>query len=278
LAFERRERKAACVAVLLAGIGLSAAPVAMAISGSGPHPSDRPDANVAAARAAAPTVTVRVEGATATLLPATTVHTRLGYVTSRGAPSGACRRTSALGALQTATHGGWSGRWSAGLRDYFITTILGDTEGGKRDYWELLVDNVAASTGACGVKLRSGEQLLFAAVSTRSPGYPLVVRVLSQPVARQPFAVQVAYYNAKGVSVPLAGATVTAAAVSAGRLRHPFTSAETDASGTAEVTVSRLGLIELGASRRGYVRAAEVPAQVAGHAPLASLSATASGP
>jgi hypothetical protein len=251
----RRERMGAGIA-LLAGALLAVA--------SALH------ANDAAARISAPTVTVRIEGATTTLLPTTTVHTRLGYVTRKGARRGACPRTSALGALQAATHGNWSGRWSAGSSDYFITTILGDTESGNTNYWELLVNNVAASTGVCGVKLHSGEQLLFAAVSTRARGYPLVVRVVSQPVARQPFAVQVAYYNARGVPEPLAGATVTAASVSTTRLHHPRTTAETDSSGMADLTVSRPQLIELGASKRGYVRAAQVPAQVAGLPPLAS--------
>jgi hypothetical protein len=43
---------------------------------------------------------------------------------------------------------------------------------------------------------------------------------------------------------------------------HHVVYARTDASGSATLTESKLGLIELGASKHGYIRAAAVSAQV----------------
>jgi hypothetical protein len=190
-----------------------------------------------------------------------TVHTHIGYLTKGGAPQGACPASSAAGALQAATRGRWSGSWSTSFNDYFITTILGDTESGKRSYWELLVNNVAASKGACGISLHTGDQLLFAAVSIKGTAFPLAVKLLSRPLAGKPFEVQVVYYDATGAAKPLAGARVTAAVSGS----HRTISARTDASGVATLTESRLGLIELMASKRGFIRAAPAPAQVQQH-------------
>jgi hypothetical protein len=229
-------------------------------------PGRRLDAS-AARRAAAPVkVTVRIEGASRTLLPTTTVHVHIGRPVSSGSSRHACRSKSALGALQAATRGRWSGSWSAGARGYLVPTILGDTESGASSYWELFVDNVAATTGVCAVRLHSGERLLFAAVPTAATALPIAIKLLSQPVSRKPFLVQVLYYNVRGAAIPLAGASVTATTVNNRPRHHVVSRGETGASGTVELTVSRLGLIELGASKPGYVRAALVAAQVAGHA------------
>ena len=42
----------------------------------------------------------------------------------------------------------------------FLTSILGVKPTGS-DYWGVYVNGKLASTGACGIKLRSGEKLLF---------------------------------------------------------------------------------------------------------------------
>ena len=152
--------------------------------------------------AAGPTVTVRIEGAKRTLLAATVVHTTRGWLTRGGAPKGACSAASAAGALQIATAGRWSGAWESKYGDYFLTRILGDTEGGKTSYWDLLVNNVAASTGACGVKLRNGDHLVFAAVPSSGAGDAESRSAHSAGADRRPCgqAVQVFViaYNAKG--------------------------------------------------------------------------------
>jgi hypothetical protein len=46
------------------------------------------------------------------------------------------------------------------LKDVFITSILG-VKAKSHQFWKIVVDGKAASTGACGVKLHSGEKLLF---------------------------------------------------------------------------------------------------------------------
>jgi len=222
---------------------------------------------LASASTRAPTVTVRIEGTSTTLLAATTVHTHAGSITRAGAAPGACSATSAVGALMAATRGRWAGTWSSSYKDYFITTILGVTASGKHYYWDLLVNNLAASTGACGVHLHNGDQLLFADVSTKGANLPIAVRLISNPVVGQPFKVQVVSYDKKGLAKPLAGARVTAGAVSTKPLRHGVISARTGALGVATLTESRLGLIEIGATKHGYIRAASVPAQVSQTAP-----------
>ncbi len=111
--------------------------------------------------AAAPKVTVTVQGKTKTLLAAKTVQPASGWITRGGAPSGKCPADSAQGALNVATHGNWKGKWYANYAEYFITGILGDTETSKKSYWGLYVDGKLASKGACEIKLKSGDKLLF---------------------------------------------------------------------------------------------------------------------
>jgi hypothetical protein len=114
-----------------------------------------------ASAAATPTVTVSVVGKTKTLLATKTVHTKSGSITRGGVAPGKCPATSAQGALNVATHGNWKGSWYASYREYFITGILGDTETSKKYYWGLYVNGKLASKGACDIKLKSGDKLLF---------------------------------------------------------------------------------------------------------------------
>lgn len=115
------------------------------------------------ARAAAggPKVTVRVQGRNRTLLPARAVRPARGSVRRGGAPAGKCPDDSAQGALNIATHGHWRGKWYSSYDEYFITGILGDNETSKKYYWGLYVNGRLASKGACEVKLRAGDRLLF---------------------------------------------------------------------------------------------------------------------
>jgi len=211
-------------------------------------------AGAASATAAGnPTVTIRIEGATHTLLPATTVHTGAGSITVGGAPAGACPETSAAGALQAATHGSWSGSWSTTYNDYLITTILGETESGSPAYWDILVNNVAATTGACEIQLHPGDQVLFAAVGTSDKGYPLAIEAPSRVKKGHTFKAKVVYYDAKGTPRPLAGATLAIG-------RH---TGKTNARGAITLTGGRRGLYSLRASASGYIRT-EATLRVAG--------------
>jgi hypothetical protein len=117
---------------------------------------------VPAALAAAPmTVTVQVQGKSKTLLAATSVKVGSGSITKGGAPAGKCPADSAQGALNVATHGRWSGKWYASYNEYLITTILGTSETGKKYYWGFYVNGKAASKGACDVKLKAGDKIVF---------------------------------------------------------------------------------------------------------------------
>jgi hypothetical protein len=114
-----------------------------------------------ASAAAAPAVTVSIQGRTKTLLPATKVQTKAGSITRGGVAAGKCPATSAQGALNVATHGNWKGTWYASYREYFITGILGDSETSKKYYWSLVVNGKSSSKGACDVKLKNGDKVLF---------------------------------------------------------------------------------------------------------------------
>jgi hypothetical protein len=114
-----------------------------------------------ASAAAAPKVTITIQGRTKTLLAAKTVQAGSGSITRGGAPVGKCPADSAQGALNVATHGNWKGKWYASYHEYLITGILGDNETTKKYYWGFYVNGKSSSKGACDVKLKAGDKLLF---------------------------------------------------------------------------------------------------------------------
>jgi hypothetical protein len=197
-------------------------------------------------------VTIRIEGKTKTLLATTDVKTHSGSITVGGAPKGACPAKSAQGALDVATDHKWSGKWFGKYDEYEIFTILGDHESGTKYFWEIFVNNVAASAGACEINLKPGDQLLFAAVSVKGIAYPTAVIAPSHAVANQPFKAKVVYYNAKGKAKPLSGAVVSVQG-------H---SAKTGSSGTITLRPGSAGTFVIDASKSGYVRAAPVTLHV----------------
>jgi hypothetical protein len=192
-----------------------------------------------------PTVGVRVEGLKRTLLLPTFVMTHAGSITKGGAPKGACSAKSAAGALDVATHHRWSGKYSSSLKDYFITKILGETQSGKKTFWEIFVNNVAASTGDCGIKLHRGDQLLFAAVPVRRTEFPLGLKAHKRLKLGKRLTIKVLAFDAKGKKRPLAGALVQA-----GKLK-----ATTNAKGIAHLTPTSVGKLLLRATKTGFVRA-----------------------
>src|SRR5258708_35988123 len=86
-------------------------------------------ANAAAAEPA--TVTVRVEGSSETLVPPTQVTTNAAPIVKDGNSEHSCPRTNAIGALQAATAGNWSGSWvpasEFGPGEYSLETVLGES-------------------------------------------------------------------------------------------------------------------------------------------------------
>ncbi|MGN6170209.1 MAG: DUF4430 domain-containing protein [Solirubrobacteraceae bacterium] len=202
--------------------------------------------STALAAASGPKVTIRIEGAKRTLLRKTTVHApATGWITKDGAQKGKCPADSAAGALNVATHRSWSGSWSSKYDDYLITKILGEAASGARSYWEIFVNNVAASTGACEINLHAGERLMFAVVPVSGTGYPLVIKAPRTATAGAPLKIAVDYVNGRGVAAPVAGATVTGGGAST----------RTHAKGIATLRPMHRGKLTLRAHKTGYVRA-----------------------
>ncbi len=224
-------------------------------------------APAALAAKSSPAVSVRIEGKAKTLLPTTVVHPGTGSITKHHAPKGACPADSAQGALDRATHGRWTGPWSKAYREYLITSVLGEKYGAAAKYfWEIFAGNRAATAGACEIKARPGQKLLFAAVPLADvAAYPLTIAgAPATATVGHPFTVTVEAYDAKGKPHPLAGASVTGAGVSA---------ATTDATGQATVTATTAGPLVLtadhGSTKKGkesfgYVRAETGSISVAG--------------
>jgi hypothetical protein len=193
--------------------------------------------------AAGTTVSVRIEGKTRTLLPATRVRTHSGSITRFGAPKGECPATSAQGALDVATNHRWKGIWSTQFGpEYEITSVLGETHSFSSKYfWEIFVNNVSASTGACEIALHRGEHLLFAvAPSSGGPVFPLSVIAPDTAAVGHPFTVKVIGYDAKGRSHPLRGAEVDGK--------------RTDSHGTAQIDPTSAGRLTLRGTKTGYIR------------------------
>lgn len=112
------------------------------------------------ARAAAPAeVTVRVEGATKTLVAERTVTTSDTPVTRDGV---SCSGTSAAGALEAATGGAWTGASDqvGGIR---VTGITGEAFPNALDSrtYVLMVNSVVWRDSPCLLELNKGDRVLF---------------------------------------------------------------------------------------------------------------------
>ncbi len=226
-------------------LGAAAPATALALACIGP-------ASGAGASAGRPTVSVRVEGLTHTLLAPSTVTTKTGWITRFGAPTGKCPATSAAGALDLATKHRWVATFDKSFGDYEITSILGEAHSfTSKDFWEIFVDDVAASKGSCEIGLHSGEQLLFAAVPDSTNEYPLAVSAPANATAGSSFTVKVVWFKGH-TTKPLAGARVTGTGVNA----------VTDRRGVATITGAQAGTLVLRAAAKGYIRAAPVTVHV----------------
>jgi hypothetical protein len=196
--------------------------------------------------AAAPAnVTVRVEGLTHTLLPATPVTTTTAPVQKDGEHS--CPGTSAAGALQDATAGNWSGPWFEGL-GYSAEAIEGESyafnpASNANYYWTLWVDGHEASTGLCGTELSDGESVLLFVECFGSecptPGNPLSIQLPASASVGEPVTVTVdSLHNPDGAVTPAIGASVVGGGVIA----------STDANGHATMAFAGAGTYTLQAT------------------------------
>ncbi|MGA2757235.1 MAG: hypothetical protein ABSF58_07775 [Solirubrobacteraceae bacterium] len=104
----------------------------------------------ASAGSAVAAVTVRVEGTKATLVPATRVVLPAAKVTKNGIAADSCAGASAAGALELATHGDWTGTWSASYKSYFLTGIEGlSFPSTGAQYWAFWVNDAPSAAGIC---------------------------------------------------------------------------------------------------------------------------------
>jgi len=202
-------------------------------------------ATTAPALGAGSSVTVRVEGVTHTLLPATVAHAESGSITKGKTPPGACPGSSGAGYFDSATHHRWNGTYSSGL-GVEITNVLGETHkfSAKGFYWGIWVNNKFASTGLCDLKLKPGDQLLLAPAPGTGTTYPIILTAPAKAAAGHGFSVKASYFkSSKGKAKALKGVKVTDAG------------SATDSAGAATVTVKKTGKVTLVATLKGYIRA-----------------------
>jgi hypothetical protein len=211
---------------------------------------------LAAPAVAAPgNVGVRIEGDAQTLLPRTVVSTADTPVGKPGQPT--CDGTSALGAVDRATAGDWSGPYDSGFQTYSLETLKGEThDGSTSSYWAFWINYSYASMGVCGQQVQEGDDLLFVPecyAAGCTPASPLrVIGLPAKVTPGVPVTVKVDQY-----SPPVYPATETTSAPAAGAtVSFGDGTATTDADGTAQLTFSGSGAKAVQANKPGHVRSA----------------------
>jgi hypothetical protein len=197
-----------------------------------------------AALAAEPaTVTVRVEGTNETLLAPTVVTTTGAPVVKDGNSADYCPGTNAVGALDIATAGNWSGSWyetpseTSPAGEYAVETILGESHlFTGPTYWEFWIDNTPSNLGVCSKTIHTGATLLFFpgcyGAECPPPSNPLGVQAPPAALLGERVSVTVtSYENGTGAPSPAAGATVS----------YEGKTVETDAAGHATIELGALG-------------------------------------
>jgi hypothetical protein len=195
-----------------------------------------------------------VEGATETKLPATQVTTTTEPVVNDGNPKDFCPGTNAIGAVQLATRGNWSGKWfGGGLVEgkfkglgYEVATILGESHAfASGAFWDFWYDNREATEGPCEHELQPGDQILaFPCPETAKECLPLGVEAPSSAGVGEALQVTVKKYSPAGVASPVSGASIMGAGMPA----------MSEASGHATVKFSNAGLFTLRVTAPELVR------------------------
>jgi hypothetical protein len=210
------------------------APVALAAALAGPALAAKPAK-----------VTFRVEGKSKTLLGTKAVTTPTsGSITKGGAKPGSCPAGgTAAGAFNKATKGNWSGKaFSFGLE---VNTILGETVNNKTRYWEFFVNDHSATKGICDQKVKPGDQLLFADVSTKGKAYPIQLSVPTEATVGKSFRVEAFYFPGTGNKTkPLAGVKLSGV------------KGTTNAKGVVTVTPTKAGRLNISGSKQNEIRSA----------------------
>jgi hypothetical protein len=196
------------------------------------------------------TVTVRVEGSSATLLGPTQVTTTTAPVVKDGNPADSCPGTNASGALELATKGNWQGSWYGEGIGYSVETILGESHlFSGPTYWEFWLDNAPAAKGVCEQEIKDGDTLLFfpGCYGTECPAPSNPLGIEAPTVAEQGSPVQAkvtSYENGTGTPSPAAGATVS----------YEGRTTTTDASGLATLTFASTGEQEVKVTAPSSIR------------------------
>jgi len=193
---------------------------------------------------AGPTVTVRVEGETSTLLPLTSV------TLEKPEPVSGCPANSATAAINLAVDGNWDHGDEEGSTGDFTETILGDTLlfSNESATWAVWIDDKWGG-GICEDLLSEGDEVLLIADHEPSPfepqRLPLVLSGAPQSVvAGTPFNVDVDAIHTRpgtfpevgeGTPEPQSGVTVSGGGVSA----------TSDGAGVATLTLSAPGTYSL---------------------------------
>jgi hypothetical protein len=209
-------------AAAIAGSAVIAVPSAMAASG--------------------PKVSVRIEGLSKTLMPARSIVTKTGTVKRSGHP---IVGTTALGALNTAVKGQWTGSWSTQYSEWSITGIDGESHPfSSKDFWAVYVNNVQASTGAGEVKLKAGQKIVYAALPDKDYNEELLgATVAKTATVGKATTVKVVAYNSKGKAVALKGAKVSYGGKTV-----------TAAGSSLTIKPEKAGTLTVKISKKGYVR------------------------
>jgi hypothetical protein len=162
--------------------------------------------------------TVRVEGLGETKLPQTVVTTNTTPVVKDGNPADSCPGTSALGALDLATAGNWSGPWEAKYNQYSIFTIEGETHefeasASANYFWAFWLNDKESELGACETELQPGDRVLFfpscyGASCPMPEPTPLEIEAAPTANVGEAATVTVKQYNAKGEAAPAVGASI----------------------------------------------------------------------
>ncbi len=203
---------------------------------------------------AAPTVTIRVEGETKTLLPTTTVTLDSAQVEG---VSDECPGDTVAGALDKGTKGDWD-------KSPFVNTIMGETHSFQRDdYWAAWYGG-KLSDAICQQKVQEGDEVIliggFYDKDFRPVQRPLAIREAPRTVtAGQPFEVFVTRQEpdfdngnfgvGSGVARPAVGRTVFGGGASA----------VTGDNGRATLTIESAGDFTLQAATGGTQSDRSVP-------------------
>jgi hypothetical protein len=207
------------------------------------------------ALAAPSPVTVRVEGATDTLIPRTALTTTTATVNKDGVAGHDCTGTSAAGALEQASGGQWTGTWSNPPLFYSVDAIKGEAHlFSSGQFWGFFINDALASTGICGAELQTGDSVLLAPISASATSFGVLsVSVPATATLGQPLTVKVTRtksdFAGPPTREPVAGATVSGGGASA----------ITGADGSAQLVLGTRGPTSLRATDSGDIRSASEP-------------------